>query len=178
MRTEDAFYEQFLAPLEHRMMRTAWRIVRDADLARDALQDALALIWQRRDRIRRHPNPEAVVLRICIHAACDVMRQRVRILRREEPADGRDFAAAEQSHPLPGIEAGELQALVCVAIARLPRNQAAALLLRVVQEQSYEEVARTLGCSAITARIHVMRGRQALRRRLSRPAAARREGGE
>lgn len=53
------------------------------------------------------------------------------------------------------------------AIARLPRQQAAAVLLRIVQEQSYEAVAKALDCSETTARIHVSRGRARLSRWLA-----------
>ena len=53
------------------------------------------------------------------------------------------------------------------AIALLPEKQAAAVLLRLVHEQSYSSVARALGCSEPTARIHVMRGRSRLRRMLA-----------
>jgi hypothetical protein len=60
----DSFYETYLAPLETRMLRTAWRIAGDPDRARDALQDAMARVWAQRDRVCAHPNPGALVLRI------------------------------------------------------------------------------------------------------------------
>ena len=62
------------------------------------------------------------------------------------------------------------------AISKLPRNQAVAVILRVVQEQPYTEVAQTLGCSETTARIHVMRGRAKLSRRLSHLSSGLRQG--
>jgi DNA-directed RNA polymerase specialized sigma24 family protein len=42
------------------------------------------------------------------------------------------------------------------------------VLLHIVEEQPYEEVARAMGCSESTARVHVLRGRAALARRLYR----------
>jgi len=41
----DDFYDAFLAPMESRMLRAVWRIVRNPDLVQDTVQDALAVIW-------------------------------------------------------------------------------------------------------------------------------------
>src|SRR5512139_3162144 len=73
--TDDrTFFNELIAPMQPRMMRSIWRIVRDADLAEDCLQDALAAIWKKRTRICRHPNPQALMLKICLDAACDGLR--------------------------------------------------------------------------------------------------------
>jgi len=62
------------------------------------------------------------------------------------------------------------------AIARLPEKQAAAVTLRVLEEQPYEAVAAALGCTEPTARVHVLRGREKLARRLGPLAPAARRG--
>ncbi|MBZ5544338.1 MAG: hypothetical protein LAO07_11760, partial [Acidobacteriia bacterium] len=64
-------YERLIAPIEDRMIRSVWRIVRDPTDAEDALQDALLTVWKRWGPVRRHPNPHALALRICINAAHD-----------------------------------------------------------------------------------------------------------
>ncbi|MFY9726215.1 MAG: sigma factor, partial [Bryobacteraceae bacterium] len=64
-------YERLIAPIEGRMIRAVWRIVRDPDEVEDAFQEALLTVWKRWDRICIHPNPQALVLQICIHAAHD-----------------------------------------------------------------------------------------------------------
>ena len=71
-------YERLIAPIEDRMMRAVWRILRDPKDAEDALQEALLKVWKRWHRIRTHPNPHALVLQICIYAAHDVLRRKVR----------------------------------------------------------------------------------------------------
>ncbi len=62
-------FDAFIKPMESRMMRSIWRIVRQREAAEDALQDALAVIWKKRDAVARHPNPEAFILRISVGAA-------------------------------------------------------------------------------------------------------------
>jgi RNA polymerase sigma-70 factor (ECF subfamily) len=66
------------------------------------------------------------------------------------------------------LEDRSLRADILAAIGRLPKRQATAVLLRIVEEQSYEEIARGMGCSETTVRIHVMRARAALLHQLAR----------
>jgi RNA polymerase sigma-70 factor (ECF subfamily) len=70
-----------------------------------------------------------------------------------------------------------VRALVLDAISRLPEKQAAAVTLRVLEEQPYEAVAAALGCTEPTARVHVSRGREKLARRLGPLAPADRGAG-
>ena len=160
---DDVFYDTYLAPLETRMLRTAWRITRDPDRARDALQDAMARIWRERDRVRAHPNPGALVLRIAIHAAIDVLRRERRRHRAEESAVPTAWRASPLAGPAVSAETSEVRALVLDAVARLPEKQAAAVTLRVLEEQPYEAIAAALGCAEPTARVHVLRGREKLK---------------
>ncbi len=172
----ELFYERFLAPMEQRMKRTIWRIVRDPELAHDTLQDALALLWKRREIVRTHPNPEALVLKVCINTACDSLRklQRCRRLEsQEEEASGAPEPPDRQDRSWIGV----LEAEIRQAIARLPATQATALLLRVFEDQPYTAIAAAIGCNVVTARGHVMRARFQLRRLLADLAPHRRKAG-
>ena len=161
-------YDTLVRPLEGRMMRCVWRIVRQREAAEDALQDALTVIWRKRDMVARHPKPDALLLRIAVGSALDALRKSRRRLRHEIaglPADG----GADQAGP--GVcqeaENRDLRAAVLEAIGRLSRRQATAVLLRLVEDQSYEDIAGAMGCSESTARGHVMRGRKRLAERLA-----------
>ena len=164
--SDDVFYDTYLAPLETRMLRTAWRITRDPDRARDALQDAMVRIWTHRERVRSHPNPGALVLRIAIHAAIDVLRRERRRGRAEESAEPAAWHTSPVTGPVAAAERSEVRALVLDAVARLPARQAAAVTLRVLEEQPYEAIAAALGCAEPTARVHVLRGRDKLKQLL------------
>jgi len=171
---DEAFYEEYLAPLETRMLRTVWRVVHDEEMARDALQDALVVVWRRRERVRSHPNPEALILRIAIHAALDAVRK---ALRRRAPVE---LPAALTASPSPGptaaLDSRELREQVLAAVGRLPAKQATAVLMRVLEERPYRAIAEALECGEVTARIHVMRGRARLGRLLAHLAPSRRGG--
>ncbi len=145
------------------MVRAIWRVTRDADLAEDALQDALTRVWCKLPLVVAHPNPRALILRICLNTALDAVRARQRRRRRDAPLEEAEAAVS-------GARAAEeavTTADVLAALGRLKPRQATALLLRAVHGEPYAVVAEGLGCSEATARVHVLRAREKLRRWLS-----------
>lgn len=167
MKDEKLFFEQLIKPVEHQMMRSIWRIVRDPEMAQDALQDSLTKIWKRLDRIRAHPNPQALILKICLNAAIDSLRKRKRLNQHEkaEPLD--QFASQPEAKAHEALETKKIEAEILEAVSRLPRRQAVAVLMRIVQDQPYNVIAQAMECSETTVRIHVSRGRVRLSQWLS-----------
>jgi RNA polymerase sigma-70 factor (ECF subfamily) len=67
------------------------------------------------------------------------------------------------------------------ALATLSGHQRAALLLRELEDLSYQEIAATLGCQEATARVHYHRGREKMKQMLvesEAPALAEDMGGQ
>ena len=168
MENREFDYDGLVRPMESRMMRSIWRIVRQKEAAEDALQEALAVIWKKRDAVARHPNPQALILKISVDAAYDALRKSRRRLRHEIQTAREEFADVSAAPPPKEAEDKSLRTEILEAIGCLPKRQATAGLLRIVEERSYEEIARAMDCSEATARIHVMRARAALARRLAR----------
>jgi RNA polymerase sigma-70 factor (ECF subfamily) len=150
------------------MIRSVWRVTRNEQDAEDALQNAFVTIWKRRRRIAAHEAPHALILRICIDAACDVVRARARTRLRTEGDVDHDRLVDAAPSPSDDLAHRELRDRVAAAIERLPRNQAVALSLRVFEELPYDQIAGALGCAEATARKHVERARDRLRAVLSR----------
>jgi RNA polymerase sigma-70 factor, ECF subfamily len=160
-------YERIIAPIEGQMIRSIWRIVRHAQDAEDAMQNALLSVWKQWRRVAEHPNAQALVLKMCIDAAYDVTRRRYR-RRREFGSDGSTEPVDQSPTPAQSAEHSEQHSQLLAAIHEMPRCQAIATLMRAVQGQSYEAIASALGCSPVTARKHVARGRARLQTALSR----------
>jgi RNA polymerase sigma factor (sigma-70 family) len=166
--TDDrTIYDELIAPLETTMMRSIWRIVRNADLAEDSLQEALTVVWKKRLQISRHPNPPALILKICLDAAYDSLR-RVATMRRQTDLSRLDNEPVPADHSADrDLEERELEEKVQQAIRRLPRKRALAVMMRLIHEESFEAIAQALDCSEVTVRIHVSKGRAQLRKWLS-----------
>jgi RNA polymerase sigma-70 factor (ECF subfamily) len=160
-------YDELIAPMEATMMRSIWQIVRNADLAEDSLQDALAIIWKKRLQIRLHPNPPALILRICLNTAYDSLRKLERRRRQTDLATMDNTPAPPEHDPDRYLEAREIEEQVQQAICRLPRKRALAVMMRLTQEESFAAIAQAMDCSEITVRIHISRGRAQLREWLS-----------
>ena len=179
LKERDFSYNRIIRPYEGLMTRAVWRILRDPEDAEDALQDALSTIWKKRRLVCTHPNPRALILKICIDAAYDTLRKRRRRRKHEEPTTLHYYSRGEDKSGLTHSQAvshtsaldtlvqKETEREILEAIGRLPRNQAVAVLMRIVKEQPYELIAQAMGCSESTVRIHVARGRARLNKWLA-----------
>jgi len=157
----DVLYARLIKPIEKQMIRTVTRIVRDPEDAADVFQEALAVIWHKLDRIDRHPNPHAYILRICVTRSYDALRKKARQRRFEMRLDSiKAMLPPFHPHNLP--EERDRAAAVRGAISLLPSNQGRAVLLRAIEDSPYYMIANILGCSEATARSHVSKGKARL----------------
>jgi RNA polymerase sigma factor (sigma-70 family) len=160
-------YTRWVKPIEQQMMRTIWRIVRDPDEAEDALQQALEKAWRQWSRVRRHPNPPALIMTIAVNAAYDQLRRRARRARREPNTALPELHASPAAGADQQLAGAEAQAAIYQAIEQLPTQQRLTVSLRLLADLSYDAIAQTLGCSEATARTHFMRALQTLRKKLA-----------
>jgi RNA polymerase sigma-70 factor, ECF subfamily len=169
-------YDRLIAPIRRRMVNSIWRIVRDPDQTEDVVQEVMLRLVTRIERIRAHPNPTAMVLRMCVNGALDHVRRRrrrgaARPYPAEELPDRRNVAPPEL------LARDERRAEVLAAIAELPRRQAEALVLLAIEDVPYPEIAQTMGCRESTVRVLVSKARRRLRARLEMPSTLSNEKG-
>jgi RNA polymerase sigma factor (sigma-70 family) len=161
MGKSDELYERLISPIENRMINIVARILRDPEDAADVFQEVLALIWAKLERIDRHPNPHAYIIRICITRSYDALRKRARLRRLEtrlESIKAKIRPASSRGY----IKEAERATAICKAIGMLPPNQGQAVLLRIVEDSPYDTIADVLGCSEATARSHFSKGKTRL----------------
>lgn len=166
--SNEQIYRELIEPVEERMVRAIARLLRDPDDAADALQNALASIWKRRAKIRKHANPPAYILSACISASYDLLRKRARERRREKSFDGASVPnpASPAANQREELFRREFEEQLLRQIGALPRKQAVAVTMRIVEEESFVAIAQSLGCSEVTARSHVSKGRARLKQTL------------
>jgi len=164
--SREAFLEQ-VRPQRSRMIRVISRLLRNADDAEDAFQDALLLAWRKFKQIRSHPRPDLLLLRIGADSARERLRKRNRCRSREQRLDTVEEVVDYDASPREASEREEQERRLIEQIARLPRQQSLAVVLRFVEERSLAEVATILECSESTARSHVSRAVRRLRAKLS-----------
>ncbi len=165
--SELSSYDALIRPIQDQMFRSIWRITRVAEDAADALQESLTIIWKRRARIERHPRPQALILRICVNCACDVLRARLRRRSQEKALIDPNLLAAKDCPVEQQVDRQELRDDISRALLRLPSQQAMAVAMRYLLELPYAEIGDALGCSETTARVHVNRAHKRLSRLLA-----------
>jgi RNA polymerase sigma-70 factor (ECF subfamily) len=176
MHEDQLEYERLIEPLKPRVMKTIWGVTRNAEEAEEALQEALTILWRRWDYVRGHSNPEALVFRICINASYDVIRRNARRRKNAAVALVGGFSwfrwfSSPPPTPRQAAEQREQETVIREAIGRLSRNQAIAVVMRLLQGRPFEDVAEAIGCGTATARKHLERGRERLQRLLGTACA-------
>lgn len=138
-----------------------WRLLRDPADAEDALQDTFLRAYRAYAGTVNHPNHRAWLYRIATNVARTRQKRAIRAAQHTAALDPALAAAG------PGVAEQAAQAhtlaAVAAAVARLPEQQRAALLLRKYQELDYAEIAAILNCTAAAARANVYQALKKLR---------------
>jgi RNA polymerase sigma-70 factor (sigma-E family) len=151
-------FDQFVATHVDELLRTAFLIAWDEREAEDLVQECLFKVARRWPRIRAMDQPRAYARRILVNLAVDGARGRAR--RRSELAFPSDALEGHSHDPLGALAD---RADLLEALATLPRQQRAVLVLRYFNDLTEVQVASTLGCSQGTVKSTASRGLARLR---------------
>jgi len=150
---EDSYEELFLCGL-----RAAQRVLADREAASDVASEAVARAFVRWRRIETYA--PAWVTRVSVNLALDQVRRRRRALPQEP--------RFEQEPSLDRVTLASV-------LARLPRRQREALVLRFLLDLDEEHTAQVLGVTVGTVHTHVTRGLAQVRHKLPADAFLRGE---
>ena len=144
-----------LVELIPRLRRYARALVGERSSADDLVQDTLERAWAKLHLYRRGTDLRAWLFTV-MH---NVHVNRVRATRVSDPLEDEMPELAQRGTQPDALLVRDLDR----AIARLPADQRAVLLLVTLEELSYEEVARTLGIPIGTVMSRLSRAREKLR---------------
>jgi RNA polymerase sigma-70 factor (ECF subfamily) len=150
-------YDRLVAAYQDRVYQTAYRITGHREDAWDAAQEAFLRAFKALRTFRGDAIFSTWMTRIAVNAALDVVR------RRPPHAPVTAEIAAAGNDPSDEILRRDQQRRVQQAIAALPPDHRTVVVLRDVQDLSYEEIARTLRVPVGTVRSRLSRAREALR---------------
>lgn len=162
----DAFGELF-ARHRDRLWAVALRTMGNPDDAADGLQDGMVAAFRRAGSFRGEAAVTTWLHRVVVNACLD--RLRAAKIRRFEalPEDVDDrgtvvATAARDDRPDEAAEVAERRRRVLAALATLPPEQRAALVLVDMEGYPVAEVAEMLGCAEGTVKSRCSRGRTRL----------------
>ncbi|MGH4018167.1 MAG: RNA polymerase sigma factor SigM [Pseudonocardiaceae bacterium] len=138
-----------------RMWAVALRTLRDPDEAADALQDAFISAFRAAGSFRGQSQVSTWLHRIVVNACLDRMRRRQARATAPLPEEG----PGEPAAPRDAIADRETRLAVADALAELPPDQRAAVVLVDVQGYSVAETAELLGVAEGTVKSRCARAR-------------------
>lgn len=140
------------------------RMVGSPEDAEDLAQEVFVRAWKSLASISMGDALRPWLTRIAVNLFYDHLRKRGRGLKMVELDPLAADPGGRELEPFEELDGREAQALLAAAIERLPERLQAAVILRVVEGRSYEEVATSMGLKQQTVRSHVAQGRQLLMR--------------
>jgi len=166
-------FEALMRRHNRRLFRVARTVLRDADAAEDAVQEAYLRAFTKLSTYKPTGHFSAWMTRVALNEAL-MMRRRERadtvsidevgeeLVSQEDPA-ANDAQTADQF-----VEAAHARALLEHAIDALPENFRIVFVLRVVEGLDVRETAECLELNASTVRTRLFRAQRQLRGELSR----------
>jgi RNA polymerase sigma-70 factor (sigma-E family) len=152
----DADFVAFVDAHSRSLFRTAFLLTGSRHSAEELLQDTLALLYPKWERVRAADSPPAYVRRSLTNRFVSSQRSPaagdVAMWELPDQADSRDLAAAV-------VDRGYLWQL----LGTLPERQRAALVMRYFHDLTDGEIAAGIGCRAATVRSLISRGVAAMR---------------
>lgn len=145
-----------------RLWAVALRTAGGPDDAADALQDAMVSAFRRAGSFRGEAAVTTWLHRIVVNACLDQHRR-----RRNKPTTTWIETLHETAHDVDDMANRELQIELEKALAELPDDQRAAIVLVDVEGYSVDDAAAILSCPPGTVKSRCARGRAKLAKRLS-----------
>ena len=172
----DAAFRELLRRYERPVFSLVFRMVRDRDTAEDLAQESFIKVLNNIDRYRPEFKFSSWLFKIANNVAIDHLRKRTidtvslegsryATTTAEAESTAIPVASKDQS-ALEEMESRELGGAIEQAVAALRPEYRACILLRHVEDRSYEEIAATLDLPLGTVKTYIHRARHELRKAL------------
>jgi len=158
---------------KNRLQNVVYRYVRDYQRAEDLTQEAFVRVYLHRERYRKTGKFSTWIFTIAVNLAKNEVRRKVRLRNvlsidhlKELLGNSEPFLKDPRPDADREVERDQTSAVIGRAIARLPEVYRDALILRDIQELSYEEIGEILDIPGGTVRSRINRARLMLKDKL------------
>ena len=154
-------YRLWVKEYQDQAWTVARYILKDAQEAEDATQEAFVKLWDNRDSI----DPKRVkawLMKVTRNGCLDRLRRRRHNVEFDE-----SYMAGDVSGPMQDLEASETGEWLKRAIGGLKEPYRSLVVLRDVNQHSYEEVAGMLELNLAQVKTYLHRARKQLREQLA-----------
>jgi RNA polymerase sigma-70 factor (ECF subfamily) len=164
---DETAFEELVRRFETRLYYFAWRHLRDAEAAKDLVQETLLRVWRHKHEFRRGARLSTWIFAINLNLCRDYLRKNGRLSSMERPEVALAAEISEQRKKTPSAldqaERSEMVSLLQEALEALPPLQAQLLRLRNQEELDFDEAGKRLGISPTAARAAASRAYKKLK---------------
>ena len=154
---------------QDRLYHTAYRLIGNAEDARDVVQDSFLNAYQSLHQFKGDARFFTWLYRIAVNAAISVKRKHRAMLSADLPGRQTNAEPPDESdgnQPGSNLERAEDERRIQAAIDSLSAEHRAVIVLKEIEGQKYETIADVLGVPIGTVRSRLHRARLELRDRL------------
>ena len=170
----EAAYEQLVARFQQPVYNLVFRLLADPGESSDVVQEVFLKIFRNIATFRSQSSLKTWIYRIAVNEVHNYRRwfyrhRRQEVVLDDESEGGRnlgDTVPDRGRSPYEYALNGEKRVMIEDALARINPAFRAAVVLRDVEDLSYEEIADILEVSLGTVKSRITRGREAMRREL------------
>jgi RNA polymerase sigma-70 factor (ECF subfamily) len=166
LRGDQAAWDSIVQQHWRKVFNVAYKFVGKHEEAEDLAQDIFLKIFRSLDTFDRRANFQTWLISVSRNLCIDHYRS----IRKERETIDRNIDASELSPisrdagPIAVLEQRDRAAVLRQALARLPDTLRTAVIMRDIQELSYQEIADTLDLPEGTVKSRINRGRTELAR--------------
>lgn len=166
---DSSAFERLIEPLEGRIYAVALRMCGNREDAQDCMQESMIRIYRALSSFKGQSSFSTWVYRITMNTCLDELRRRKarRSTSLDTLLDSGWSPADETDTPERHAIQSEQRRTLERAIAELPEDMRAAVVLRDIQGLAYDEIASALNVNVGTVKSRISRGRERLREKLS-----------
>ena len=168
-------YESLVERYQRFVFRVLWsRTGSSREDVEDLTQDTFVRAWERLDSYDPNRPFKAWIARIAANVAIDRHRGNLRRPSTVELTVAENAVVSESPDPASATISDENRRNLLLTVKELPDHYREVIVLRFLEEQTYEEIAETLDLPLGSDKTRIFRGRELLKQRLD-PALT--EGG-
>lgn len=156
-------FKQLFLPCHRKLFSVAYRLMSNAQAAEDMVQETFLKLWMQHDKMEKVDNPEAYSITVLRRIFYDKMR--AGHLQEVDKDVGSLQVSSSQNISKQLEEADEYQH-VRLLITHLPEPQARIMLMRDIEDRSFEEISTETGLTEVNIRSILSRARKKIREQI------------
>jgi RNA polymerase sigma-70 factor (ECF subfamily) len=157
-------FEELVKKYQREIYSLAYRLVLDAEEAKDLTQQAFLQAFVHIKGFRQQAQFRTWLFRIAINQCYNYLKNKKKF---GDPVDYEDFVlVGEEDSPEEDLIAQDERQRLYAALTRLPAKQRAVITLKLEQGLSYEEISGVLGGTAGAARVNYCQALKTLKKYL------------